>query len=140
VTFELATSADRAFEQLEQLPGDRPPPSDLPRVLTLGDCPVSLDLVRPHLGDLQRTRLAETAFSGSSHLIWSAMAILFAVSHLIWSAAAILSAVSHSMWSVSAVLSRCLIQPGRRSPLSVAARSLAAVAVRAAGVDLLGVD
>jgi hypothetical protein len=65
-------------------------------------CPVLLDLVRPHLGDLQRTRLAETAFSGSSHLIWSAMAILFAV--------------SHSMWSVSAVLSRCLIQPGPPQP------------------------
>jgi hypothetical protein len=49
------------------------------------------------------------------------------LSHLIWSAKAILSAVSHLIWSVKAIL-------------SVGARSLAAVAVRAAGVDLLGVD
>jgi hypothetical protein len=42
----------------------------------LGLCPVSLDVVRAHLGDLRRTSLAETPFSGLSHLIWSAMAIL----------------------------------------------------------------
>ena len=59
-------------------------------------CPVSLDLVRLHLGDLRRARSAETPFSGLSHLIWSAVAILSALSHLIWSARAILSAASHS--------------------------------------------
>src|SRR5215216_5139801 len=63
-------------------------------------CPVSLDLVRPHLADLRRTRSAETASSRLSHLIWSATAILSAMSHLIWSA--------------MAVLSRCLIQSGPR--------------------------
>jgi hypothetical protein len=57
-------------------------------------CPVSLDLVRPHLADLQRTRSGETPFSDSSHLIWSAVAILSAVSHSIWSTMAILS-VAH---------------------------------------------
>jgi hypothetical protein len=46
---------------------------------------------------------------------------------LIWSARAILSAVSHLIWSAKAIL-------------SAAACSLAVVAVRAAGVDLLGVD
>jgi hypothetical protein len=64
----------------------------------LGDwtssCPVSLDLVHPHLADLRRTTSPETPFRWLSHLIWSARAILSAVSHLIWSAMAILSAVS----------------------------------------------
>jgi hypothetical protein len=58
-------------------------------------CPVSLDLVHPHLADLRRTTSGETPFSGLSHLIWSARAVLSAVSHLIWSARGILSAVSH---------------------------------------------
>jgi hypothetical protein len=49
------------------------------------NCPLSLDLVRPDLGDLRRARLAETQFSGSSPLIWSVVAILSAVSHSIWS-------------------------------------------------------
>jgi hypothetical protein len=61
-------------------------------------CPVSLDLVRLHLGDLRRARSGETPFSGLSHLIWSAMAVLSAVSHLIWSARAILSVTSHPIW------------------------------------------
>jgi hypothetical protein len=50
----------------------------------MGRCPVSLDLVRADLGDLRRTRLAETPFSGSSHLIWSAMAILSAMPRRRW--------------------------------------------------------
>jgi hypothetical protein len=45
-------------------------------------CPVSLDLVRPYLADLRRTTSPETPFSGLSHPIWSARAILSAVSHL----------------------------------------------------------
>jgi hypothetical protein len=57
-------------------------------------CPVSRDLVRPHLADLRRTRSGETPFSDLSHLIWSAVAILSAVSHSIWSTMAILS-VAH---------------------------------------------
>ena len=32
-----------------------------------GHCPVSLDLGRPHLADLRRTRSGETPFSGLSH-------------------------------------------------------------------------
>ena len=36
-------------------------------------------LVQADLGDLRRTRSAETPVSGLSHLIWSAMAILSAV-------------------------------------------------------------
>jgi hypothetical protein len=57
-------------------------------------CPVSRDLVRPHLADLRRTRSGETPLSDLSHLIWSAVAILSAVSHSIWSTMAILS-VAH---------------------------------------------
>ncbi len=38
-------------------------------------CPVSLDLVRPHLADLRRTTSPETPFNGLSHPIWPAMAI-----------------------------------------------------------------
>jgi hypothetical protein len=60
----------------------------------LYQCPVSLDLVRPHLADLRRTISPETPFSGLSHLIWSVRAILSAVSHSIWSAMAILSVAS----------------------------------------------
>ena len=55
------------------------------------DCPVSLDLVRPHLADLRRARSGETTSSWLSHLIWSAVAVLSAVSHSIWPAMAILS-------------------------------------------------
>ena len=40
-------------------------------------CPVSLDLVRPHLADLRRTTSPEMLFSGLSHLIWSVMAVLY---------------------------------------------------------------
>jgi hypothetical protein len=54
-------------------------------------CPVSLDLVRPHLADLRRTTSPETPSRRPSHLIWSVRAILSAVSHSIWSAMAILS-------------------------------------------------
>ena len=51
---------------------------------TRARCPASLDLVRPHLADLRRARSAETPFSGSSHFIWSARAILSVASHSIW--------------------------------------------------------
>src|SRR4029453_5488483 len=39
---------------------------------------VSLDLVRPHLRDLRRARLAETLFRSSSHSVWPAVAVLSA--------------------------------------------------------------
>jgi hypothetical protein len=70
-------------------------------------CPVSLDVVRAHLGDLRRARSGETPFSGLSHLIWSAMAILSALSHLIWSAKAVLSALSHSIWPTARAPAFC---------------------------------
>jgi hypothetical protein len=66
-----------------------------PDRLRQDSCPVSLDLVRPHLADLRRTTSPETPFSGLSHPIWSARAILSAVSHSIWSATALLSVVPH---------------------------------------------
>jgi hypothetical protein len=49
-----------------------------PPLLLRGDnhCPVSLDLVRPDLAELQRARSAETLVSSSSHSIWPAMAML----------------------------------------------------------------
>jgi hypothetical protein len=50
-----------------------------------GRCPVSLDLARPHLGDLRRARSAETLVSNSSHSIWFTSVILLAVLHPIWS-------------------------------------------------------
>jgi hypothetical protein len=53
-------------------------------------CPVSMNLARQHLADLRRATSGETPFSGLSHLIWSAVAILSPVSHSIWSAMAVL--------------------------------------------------
>ena len=64
----------------------------------------SLNLVRPHLADLRRSRSAETFVSSSSHSIWSVNAVLSVVSHLIWPAMAILSAVSHRSWPARAIL------------------------------------
>ena len=50
----VRAEVDRLIDQ-GVLPG--PQPSD-------GECPVSLDLVRAHLGDLRRARSGETPFSG----------------------------------------------------------------------------
>jgi hypothetical protein len=40
---------------------------EVEKLVMVRRCPVSLDLVRPHLGDLRRTRFAETASSYPSH-------------------------------------------------------------------------
>jgi hypothetical protein len=51
--------------------------------LLLLPCPVSLDLVRLHLGDLRRARSGETPFSWCL-TIWPAVAVLSVAAHPIW--------------------------------------------------------
>jgi hypothetical protein len=54
-----------------------------------------MDVVRPHLADVRRTRSAETLVSSSSHSTWPLSAILSAVSHSVWPVMAILGGASH---------------------------------------------
>jgi hypothetical protein len=85
--------------------GAGPPVADTQMSLSLthvsSSCPVSLDLARPHLGDLRRATLAETPFRSSSHSTWPLSAILSAVSHSIWPVMAILSVASHPIWPMA---------------------------------------